>query len=70
MTEPIILGTTHRGYTVFKIPNKDVGGWIYYSDENCPSDIGGLPVLADALHSVDVVEIILNDMKKVSNEKR
>lgn len=60
----IVVGEQKNGLLVYKKVNKDVGGFIYYSEENSASDIGALPILYDALISIECLEIILNDMKK------
>ncbi len=59
-TEVMEIATMSNGLQVWKIPNKEVGGFIYYSEENGAP----LPALCEALISIECLEIILNDMKK------
>ena len=62
-----IVGIMSNGLVVYKKQESEVLGVTYYSEENCPSDVSGLPVINTALTSIECLEIILNDMKKVNN---
>lgn len=55
------VSTTSQGYTIFRVPNKEIGGYDYLSD----SIAGGWrPVGAEC--SIEELEVILADMKKVA----
>jgi len=60
----IEVGTTSRGYTIYKQENKDIGGWDYVSDS-----VGGGWTVVNALASIEELELILADMKKPSREE-
>jgi len=60
----IEIATMSNGLQIWKIPNKEVGGFIYYSEENGAP----LPALVDALISIECLDIILNDMKKTQGQ--
>jgi len=62
--EVIEIATMSNGLQIWKIPNKEVGGFIYYSEENGAP----LPALVEALISIECLEIILNDMKKTQSQ--
>ena len=62
--EVILIGTMNNGLQIWKIPNKEVGGFVYYSEENGAP----LPALVEALISVECLEIILNDMRKTQKQ--
>lgn len=58
--EYTLVGEQKNGLQIWKKPNTDVGGFIYYTEENGAP----LPIIVDALISVECLEIILDDMKK------
>ncbi len=62
--EVILIATMSNGLQIWKLPNKEVGGFIYYSEENGAP----LPALVEALISIECLEIILNDMKKTQGQ--
>ena len=62
--EVIEIATMSNGLQIWKLPNKEVGGFIYYSEENGAP----LPALVEALISIECLEIILNDMKKTQGQ--
>ena len=62
--EVILIATMSNGLQIWKMPNKEVGGFIYYSEENGAP----LPALVEALISIECLEIILNDMKKTQGQ--
>lgn len=58
------IGVTPKGYIIYRTPNIDIGGFDYISD-SC----GNGYVVVYALTSIEELEVIIADMKKLQEEE-
>ena len=60
----IEVGETTRGNVIYRQKNLDIGGWDYVSDS-----AGNGWIVVDAMASIEELEVIIADMKKMEGKK-